>query len=136
MLSARREERPLITSPPAGPRGRRSAVLALAVLTALLGPASQAASPTVDRPVRHHAAATLPSVEQGVVRDHGPVSGLLITRHDDRCGHDPLVPGMLAVALGAVLLVVVAWRRSEPPPGRQGQPASIEARAPPFLQPV
>jgi hypothetical protein len=63
------------------------------------------------------------------------VSGLLIARHDHR-GHDPLVPGMLTVALGAVLLVVVAWRRSEPPPGRQGQPASIEARAPPFLQPV
>jgi hypothetical protein len=135
MLSARREERPLITSLPAGPRGRRSAVLALAVLTALLGPASQAASPTVDRPMRHHVAAT-PAVEQGVVRGHEPVSGLLIARHDDHRGHDPLVPGMLTVALGAVLLVVVAWPRSEPPPGRQGQPASIEARAPPFLQPV
>lgn len=136
MLCARREERPLITSLPAGPRGRRSAVLALAVLTALLGPASQVDSPTVDRPVRHPAAATSPAVEQGVVRDHGPVSGPLIARHDDHRRHDPRVLGMLTVALGAVLLVVVAWRRSEPPPGRQGQPASIEARAPPFLQPV
>jgi hypothetical protein len=117
MVHGRREERTLLASRLAGPRGRRSGVLALAVLTGLLG------------------ATTSPAGEQGLVRGRGPVRGLLLTRPDDRRGHDPLVLGMLAAALSAVVPVVVAWRRSAPRPGRRGQPASIGARAPPILQP-
>jgi hypothetical protein len=130
MLYGRREERARIAALLDGVGSRRGGVLALAVLTALLWPASVATSAAIGPRAQHPAAATSSPDHQGMSDDRGPVRGPLLARGENRRGHHPAALGVLVGELDVGRLVASSWRRSKPGRGGQGESA-FGARAPP-----
>jgi hypothetical protein len=130
MLYGRREERARIAALLDGVGRRHGGVLALAVLTMLLWPASAAASTTIHALVQHPAAAASSPGHQRELGTHRPVSGRLLARCEGRRGHHLQFLGVMTGELEADWMVAASWRRFTLGRGGQGESA-FGARAPP-----
>jgi hypothetical protein len=130
MLYRRREERARSAALLDRVGRRHDGVLALAVLTMLLWPASAATSTTIHALVQPPAPATSSPGHQRELGTHRPVSRLLLARGEGRRGHHLQFLGVMVGELDADRMVAASWRRFTPGRGGQGE-AAFGARAPP-----
>jgi hypothetical protein len=129
MPHGRREERARCAALLDGVGRRHGGVLALAVLTMLLWPASATTSTTIHALVQHPApAASSPGHQRGL-GTHRPMSRLLLARGEGRRGHHLQFLDVVMGELDADRMVA-SWRRFAPGRGGQGD-AAFGARAPP-----
>jgi hypothetical protein len=130
MLYGRREERARSAALLDRVGTRHDGVLALAVLTMLVWPASAATSTTIHALVRPPAPATSSPGHQRELGTHRLVSRLLLARGEGRRGHHLQSLGVMVGELDADRMVAASWPRFTLGRGGQGG-AAFGARAPP-----